>query len=116
MITAAEALRLDRARLTEKERGQLVDVLTRIDAHIRETMKFTGPAPLDVPVHHASSAVVKAICVEMTKHGWTVSGQLFSLPPTIRDAPATPHHWTLAFDPSPGAYVDAGQPEVRLLQ
>lgn len=116
MIAAAEALRLERARLSNEERGQLAELLAEVDRHIRETMTFAGPAPLDIPVARASPTVMKAVCVDLTRRGWSATGQLMSLPPRFRGGSPEPHHWMLLLAPLVEAYPAIDSPPAALLQ
>ena len=104
MITAQEALGLEHAQLTDEERREVHTVCAHIERNIQEKMTFGGPPALDVPYTALTPNAVKALCVELSRYGWNASVNLMSLPPSLRGAEPTPHHWTILLSPTIDEY------------
>lgn len=107
MITAAEALRLPRARLTDDEIAQAKVAMELIRQHILDTMTFAGLPSLDIPVLHLESGnAAKAICIWLSQQNrqWEINATLMAEPPLFKGAPAKPHHWTFQIRPKVEAY------------
>jgi hypothetical protein len=104
MITAAEALQISSARPSE---GDLTDVraaLLTIDEHIRATMLFGGPPPLDIPFHKLSKTAAQILVFVMKRHKWTVNANLMAQESRFRAGHSEPHHWFLQFQPTVDVY------------
>lgn len=127
MITAEDALKLDRAQITSDEARNIVEVLEELEQHIRETMTFSGLKPvhflvpgvsaLGVKALHTrilSDVVAKAVILQLTKGKWLASCNLMSTPSRFQGGEPDPHHWTFSIVPMVEAYGDIPEPK-RLL-
>lgn len=101
MISAVEALRLPGARLTEADRRQLREVLGEIDRHVRATMTFSGPSPMQIPVKRMSKVVATAVVVTLQRQKWQTVLRM-----------AGPETWEASFAPTHDAFAEAGAIEV----
>ena len=85
MMTAVEALRSERAQLSEDERRWYATAWEELGENTRKTMTAAGPSSLDIPAHRMSPSVARLICTALLKLGWNAGAQLLSVPsPTIR--------------------------------
>lgn len=109
MIHAVEALRLERAHLTDEEQRQVQALIARIEEHVRGTMTYVGPAPLKLLFPSYSANVVKAACNQMILAGWETTVTLAAVTAAIPGAPPTPHSWKVEFVPGVESYDSAAQ-------
>jgi hypothetical protein len=113
MISAREALALDRAKFPTGDMPQLRSVMRTIEQHVRKTMTFNGTPELTIPYRDMTKEVSKLLCHAMKRLGWSVIVNLMSTAPMFAGGMPDPHHWSLHMQPSFEVYDD--MPEISSL-
>lgn len=104
MITAAEALQLPSAGISDTDITDVRAMVEIVDKHIRTHMTFGGPTPLEVSFRHLSKTAVQVLCYVMKHFKWTINANLIAEQPRFQGAQPTPHHWILQFAPTVEVY------------
>lgn len=104
MISAKEALQLERSRVSDADLAEVREMIAKLDEHVKKYMDFGGPAPLEVPFKRMSKTAAKVLCYVMKRFQWTVSLNLIAEQPRFQGGQPIPHHWVISLAPASELY------------
>jgi hypothetical protein len=102
VISAREALQLDKAKITKQHEDEVRAVFKSIEEHIRATMVFPAPpTPLTIPFKHMSPGAFEIVCaIALQRFQWNITGQLAMEASRFQGGQPMPTAWILMMKPT----------------
>lgn len=104
IISAAEALRLPSAQLTDDDVRVVNKILTEIDAGIRRSMHRNG---FEFQTNCTNAAAMFEVATVLQDRGYVVNCQPIVRPPRIQGGPPTHEGYTITCAPSREAIAES---------